>query len=673
MDNVAQVSLGYEHSACITKDGALYMWGGNVYGELGDGTTENKHTPVKIMDNVAQVSLGSDYCACITKDEELYTWGANYTGKLGDGTTEAKHTPTKIVIPDDGSDDGDTTVDIPDDDVDEPNKKEVNNFRLERDNNSYKHSNGEGGGFYGRSNHIFSDPSYYNELLKNSSELEKFVVLRNADSDWHGSCYGVTLSMALVYGGYVSLSDITDIDADCYYELDPGPYYDKKFSNMIEYYHLSQYIINGGTNAVIAEAHRSNIFSSISLPATLAAMVDKASKNEPYLLSVGYRSMQTDDKGNKSEEPVGHAVLVLGCKETEDGFDLIIYNCNHREDFEYLSVSKDLKSFKYNGFKVSDGNELTQDNYRYLQVTDLEKMKNTPVLSPNIKNLGKSENSPKTISKVQGAEMNADNTTTISFNMDSSFVLHSRSGKTLSYDGESLDGDITVLDVSVTGDERPYYTVVIENDEEYVIENNGTVIDLLIYYNNEFYSVGSEGASQLIINKNGVTVSGQDYDYDAKAGVIIDGEPTLVSVMGNTSDSMTISAKDNKTTVTSDNELNDIKVTSFSPTKQSENKYESVDNSFEINGEDASIVTNGSDNEFAPGDVNGDGDINVTDVVITAAHVKSIRALDDKGFRAADVNGDDDVNVTDLSALAAHVKNIRPLDGKAAEKPEEER
>ncbi|MBQ8967072.1 leucine-rich repeat protein [Ruminococcus sp.] len=64
------------------------------------------------------------------------------------------------------------------------------------------------------------------------------------------------------------------------------------------------------------------------------------------------------------------------------------------------------------------------------------------------------------------------------------------------------------------------------------------------------------------------------------------------------------------------------------------------------------------------GDVNGDGDVNVTDVVLTAAHVKSIRALSDEGLKAGDINGDGDVNVTDLAALAAHVKGIRALPAK---------
>lgn len=48
MDNVASVSLGEQHSAAITADGSLYTWGYNLFGQLGNGTTENSSTPIKI-------------------------------------------------------------------------------------------------------------------------------------------------------------------------------------------------------------------------------------------------------------------------------------------------------------------------------------------------------------------------------------------------------------------------------------------------------------------------------------------------------------------------------------------------------------------------------------------------------------------------------------------------
>ena len=61
------------------------------------------------------------------------------------------------------------------------------------------------------------------------------------------------------------------------------------------------------------------------------------------------------------------------------------------------------------------------------------------------------------------------------------------------------------------------------------------------------------------------------------------------------------------------------------------------------------------------GDVNGDSEINVTDIAMVAAHIKGIKALDENAVKAADVNGDGDVNVTDIAMIAAHIKGIKAL------------
>jgi hypothetical protein len=60
--------------------------------------------------------------------------------------------------------------------------------------------------------------------------------------------------------------------------------------------------------------------------------------------------------------------------------------------------------------------------------------------------------------------------------------------------------------------------------------------------------------------------------------------------------------------------------------------------------------------DYALGDVNGDGNINITDITKVAAQVKGKKMLDEKGIKAADVNKDGKVNVTDIIHIAAHVK-----------------
>ncbi|MBQ8968021.1 carbohydrate-binding domain-containing protein [Ruminococcus sp.] len=77
----------------------------------------------------------------------------------------------------------------------------------------------------------------------------------------------------------------------------------------------------------------------------------------------------------------------------------------------------------------------------------------------------------------------------------------------------------------------------------------------------------------------------------------------------------------------------------------------------------------GQGNMFTIGDVNFDGDVNVTDVALVAANVKSIRALEGDSLMAADVNRDGSVDVTDLMLIAAHVKGIRSLEELRPEMP----
>lgn len=97
MDNVIYVSTGSNHTVAIKDDGSLWTWGDNCYGQLGDGTTINKSAPIKIMDNVIYVSAGDINTAVIKGDGSLWAWGQNGSGQLGDGTTEDSCSPMRIM------------------------------------------------------------------------------------------------------------------------------------------------------------------------------------------------------------------------------------------------------------------------------------------------------------------------------------------------------------------------------------------------------------------------------------------------------------------------------------------------------------------------------------------------------------------------------------------------
>ena len=100
MHDVAFVNCGGSYTAAIKKDGSLWMWGRNQYGQIGNGEecrvpsmvnrSADVHVPQMIMEDVAVVDCGRAHTAAIKKDGSLWTWGLNMYGCLGVGSTSAR-------------------------------------------------------------------------------------------------------------------------------------------------------------------------------------------------------------------------------------------------------------------------------------------------------------------------------------------------------------------------------------------------------------------------------------------------------------------------------------------------------------------------------------------------------------------------------------------------------
>ncbi len=95
-------SNGPAHTCAIATTGALKCWGGNAYGQVGDGTTTERHTPVVIDSGTQYLSVsvagdGSNGHTCgVTSTNVLKCWGSNAHGQLGDGTTTSSLTPITV-------------------------------------------------------------------------------------------------------------------------------------------------------------------------------------------------------------------------------------------------------------------------------------------------------------------------------------------------------------------------------------------------------------------------------------------------------------------------------------------------------------------------------------------------------------------------------------------------
>lgn len=96
--SVAAIYNGSSQIFVIRPDGSLWGFGTNTYGALGDGTTEHRTTPVRIMNDVITVSNTAwTNTMAIRSDGSLWAWGNNLHGQLGDGTTTNRHSPIRIM------------------------------------------------------------------------------------------------------------------------------------------------------------------------------------------------------------------------------------------------------------------------------------------------------------------------------------------------------------------------------------------------------------------------------------------------------------------------------------------------------------------------------------------------------------------------------------------------
>jgi len=76
---------GFSVIAIDASDGSLWAWGANWYGQLGDGTTTNRSSPVSVLGNRSYVSAkaGGDSIYAMTADGTVYVWGYDFANQLG--------------------------------------------------------------------------------------------------------------------------------------------------------------------------------------------------------------------------------------------------------------------------------------------------------------------------------------------------------------------------------------------------------------------------------------------------------------------------------------------------------------------------------------------------------------------------------------------------------------
>lgn len=102
---IQDIKAGLRHT-CTLADGAVDCWGNNGSGQIGDGTTTSRSSPVTVTQsagkltssNVVSIGAGANRSCAVINDGRTFCWGLNNTGQIGDGTTTNRTSPTESLF-----------------------------------------------------------------------------------------------------------------------------------------------------------------------------------------------------------------------------------------------------------------------------------------------------------------------------------------------------------------------------------------------------------------------------------------------------------------------------------------------------------------------------------------------------------------------------------------------
>ena len=95
-DGAKKIATGWIHSCAVMLDGSVRCWGANSDGQVGDGSTSDRFSPITVLGpSVGVVEIGvSDSHSCVVRSSgQLVCWGKNTDGQIGDQTTINRLSP----------------------------------------------------------------------------------------------------------------------------------------------------------------------------------------------------------------------------------------------------------------------------------------------------------------------------------------------------------------------------------------------------------------------------------------------------------------------------------------------------------------------------------------------------------------------------------------------------
>ncbi|NBY46236.1 MAG: hypothetical protein EBQ56_00370, partial [Proteobacteria bacterium] len=101
---MASLAVANNHACGLTASGQAMCWGNNSSGELGDGTTASRDTPVAVASHsrtaYSRITVGGSFTCGQTTTGAVQCWGYNAYGQVGDGTSGTNRVvPASVTFP----------------------------------------------------------------------------------------------------------------------------------------------------------------------------------------------------------------------------------------------------------------------------------------------------------------------------------------------------------------------------------------------------------------------------------------------------------------------------------------------------------------------------------------------------------------------------------------------